>query len=389
MKQESKDILALTNLGAAQAALQSVAASSDAAIAQTVSSGTANLKFRPCGYGLEVDREGNVRHIGKTKLRKPQCKQTRRCRITAYFEGKMYYPPLSMLVAKAWLPDYYEGCKAIWLDGDVGNNRSDNLKVVSEKEFKHWNAVRKHQRESDQLGYWLPTGVDDIECTQDGRFRREGIVKIPQYKVTNGAKQSARVFYSFGGQRHYYTASHLIARAWHKTRWYEGCCVTYKDGDKHNIHADNLEIVDEDVYNRWISARSHASYKQITIQGEIEKIENIIEECQLSLNFLRTGDFAEYNSWVGKTLVPRLTLYCRSKGMSLSLTRHIVPEAVTWLYELLDCNRGVFGATMICKKAIESYLSNGEMVRKRLPKKIEREYNKIDYSCLVEKFRKR
>ena len=92
------------------------------------------------------------------------------------------------------------------------------------------------------------TGWHDVECTCDGKFRR------------NGRNLSTRVYYGCspaiiikvkGCKPKQKSANILVAMAWHP-EYKEGYCIIPKDGNQNNIHIDNLHVAD---------AYEFASYK--------------------------------------------------------------------------------------------------------------------------------
>lgn len=89
------------------------------------------------------------------------------------------------------------------------------------------------------MTYRQVKSVPGLEVTADAEFLYKGKPKKVIYCHTvNGRKATARIMIMWGGKSHYWQAAKLVAEAW-KRGYEEGNRITYKDGNCHNIKADN------------------------------------------------------------------------------------------------------------------------------------------------------
>lgn len=87
---------------------------------------------------------------------------------------------------------------------------------------------------------WRNTGWYDVECTRDGRFRRNGRgLKPRNYDFFSPA---VRVRLS-DGKRLQKAGNRLVAKSWHPN-YTEDCYIIPIDGNQNNIHVDNLHMAD-------------------------------------------------------------------------------------------------------------------------------------------------
>lgn len=369
----------------------------DAVSEQVETPASGGSAFRPCGYNLEVTREGVVRHIGSERIRKAQVSchakivhKQGHVRIGASFEGKMYYPSLAQLVARAWLPDWYEGCGIIWKDDDSLNNHADNLRVCTPSEARSAKAIKalrlKCEKECKDYGIFRPCGIHDIECTQDGIFRRNGVIYRPS-KTTANHRKVMKLCITIDRRRLYLNSAELVARAW-MIDYDPDKYIIRKDGDLYNIHIDNLAQVTRKEFNSW--ANSTTNLNRIpTIDEEIRRLKQIQEECQMNINFLQTGSFEEYNRYVETFLYRELMNYAIvSCDQSKSNAADVVHDAIIDLYELIDTNRMVWSPLMFCRSRVKLY-GRGKQVKRghRLPTKINNEIVKLNLDSLCQKFK--
>lgn len=353
--------------------------------------------FRPCGYNLEVTKDGKVRHIGSSKLRKPQIvcnaktfEKHGKARVGAYYEGKMYYPNVAQLVARAWLPEWYEGCGIIWKDGDTLNNHADNLRVCTKSEQRRAITTKayrmKCERQNKDYGVFKPCGVWDIECTKDGIFRRKGVIYHPT-RTTANHRKTIKLCITIDGRRMYFQAADLVCRAW-KPDYSEDMYVARKDKDIYNIHADNLALVPLKQFNSW--AYSTTNDERIpTVEETKERLMEIQKECQMNIDYLENGSYDAYNKYVEETLYNDMMNYCIvSCDQSKSKAAVIVQRAITDLYELIDTNRMVYSPRMFCTRRVKLY-SEGRhpKMMHALPNKVNNEIVKLNLDALCSRYK--
>ena len=343
-------------------------------------------KFRSCGYGLFVTKKGVVANkLGKIMH---QQKTKSAWRISILYENKWYYPTVASLVARAWCPDWYEGCGVIRKDGDMYNHNVDNLQVCTPQEFRRFKSRLTHIRKAkDRGGDFRDCGIDKIECTTDGVFRREGIYYKPHYKVVNGKKTTCSIAIRVeSGVTKYYNCADLVCRAWRKNKYEEGCRIIYKDGDIHNVRLDNLEIVRYDQYVEWLNRR-HSKAETPTVEEELARMDEITQCCQMSKRFIATGDYREWNKYVQDVLYPYIVLSCEQKELGVARTRYIMSELVGTVYELIGRRRGMYDPKAFVEKHIREFSRYGKMYIPVLPNKAVEEAKKLDLSGLEEKYK--
>lgn len=95
-----------------------------------------------------------------------------------------------------------------------------------------------------------------IMVSPDGRFFRNGKEKKVVY-ATNilGKKATARLVIMIDSKVHYWQAAKLVAKAY-LADYKDGCSIVYKDGDIHNIKADNLQVVSAKRYYEYMSFKT-------------------------------------------------------------------------------------------------------------------------------------
>lgn len=84
------------------------------------------------------------------------------------------------------------------------------------------------------------TGWYNVECTRDGKFRRNGRLLTPRSYYVSSPSVVVKVKGEKPKQK---VANLLVAKAWHPA-YVEGCFIIPKDGNSYNIHVDNLHVAD-------------------------------------------------------------------------------------------------------------------------------------------------
>lgn len=229
---------------------------------------------------------------------------------------------------------------------------------------------------------------NELTVSPDGRFFRNGKEKKVIYGTTIlGTKATAKVTYMKEGKVHYYQASKLVAKAF-KSDYYEGCGITYKDGDIHNIKADNLQIVSPKRYYEY--TRRNSGYSAATIEQKKEKLRRIIQESTLTLNYLETKDFSEINAYVENHLLPILKDYCmRTLFIGRSTTEHIVCEGLYCLYDCIWSGNAISNYERWMKKILHNWKKTGKfgyMAEGFTRQEWEAEAKSIDLSILSTKY---
>lgn len=341
--------------------------------------------FRSCGYGLFVSKDGVV--VDKSGSEKHQQRHKSAYRVNVTVDKKIYFPTVASLVARAWCPDWFEGCGVIRKDGDMYNHKLENLQVCSMQEFRRFKSrLALIKKAKDRGGDFRSCDLDDIECTVDGVFRRQGVYYKPHYKVVNGLPATTTVCITVEGVRKYYLCADLICRAWRKNKYEEGCYILYKDGNKQNIHLDNLDIVRYDQYVGWLN-RKHSKSQTPTVNDERNRMDYIIRCCEMSKRFFDTEDFTEWNTFVERELYPYIVLSCGQKDLGVARTRYAVSELIAYFYSVLERKRGIFNPEALVEKYIRLFSNTGELRLPILPNKAIEKAKELDLSGLAEKYK--
>lgn len=101
------------------------------------------------------------------------------------------------------------------------------------------------------------SAVPGLEVTIDGRFKLNGRPRKAIFckKRYGNGLATVRFMWNKGGITHYIQASKCVAMAW-KAKYKDGDYIIYRDGNCHNIHADNLQVVGKDRYWKYMQRNS-------------------------------------------------------------------------------------------------------------------------------------
>lgn len=270
----------------------------------------------------------------------------------------------NLLVAKAWHPDYYEGCFIIPKDGDKLNIHIDNLSVAEPDEFFKYRGERMieknkpKQQEWDAYGEFRKTPVEGLDCTVEGVFRKNHrLLKVHRCTDALGRKCRAKVVCNVNGVRTTLNAAKLVAMTWSPQSWTDGSMIWFKDGDKHNIHSDNLIVVSESKYYREFGNANKRI--QMTFEESYAKVRRRARETAIALGYFDTGDFAELNGYVEKELLPFVLRYALSNGFSMLKAKEVAGEVISLLYEWIVAYRPITDYTLFCMRLIRIYKKTG------------------------------
>lgn len=228
---------------------------------------------------------------------------------------------------------------------------------------------------------------DGLAVSYDGEFMRNGKPKKVIFPFTiTGRKATARIHYSKDNKRHYYQASMLVAMAY-RSNWSEDKCIIYRDGDIHNIHAENLLVVDTKQFNRYKLRNS--GYTAISLKERIKKLEMVIKEASLTIDFLNNRSFNNINIHTTERLIPILKDYClKTLYLGEKTTQRIVPECIARMYEVIDNGMCLYNYERYCKKLLLNYKKKGSFgVTGNIPKSVLNNVEQINFDCLWERYK--
>ena len=205
-----------------------------------------------------------------------------------------------------------------------------------------------------------------LECTPEGEFRRlkDGRyypVRVLRRQHENGRKQSAYLNVMDGGKKFYHAANTLVAYAWCRG-FEEGDYIVHKDGDLHNICADNLRVCGKTEY---YAHNLRNTKNSVTLKDRIRKLQIIHEETEATLDLFQNNRWDKINRHVERYLVNCLMDYgTRTIHLAKSTTAIQVPEIIARLYECLDRGYCVYNYERWCKQMLLIYKKTGSFGNK-------------------------
>lgn len=231
-------------------------------------------------------------------------------------------------------------------------------------------------------------GFLGVECTRDGlHWRRpvKGVMKeIHPFrrKHENGRQQTAYINVMSNKQSFYHACNTLVAKAW-IPRYEEGDYIIHKDGDLHNLNADNLQVCGKAEYTKNTLRKS---VNNVCLEDRIKKLELIKEETEATLDLFKNNRWEKIHRHVERYLVNCLMDYgTRTIHLSKRTCSEQVPEIIVRLYECLDRGYCVYNYERWCKQMLLDYKKSGSFgnkanvpsknIRKIVPK------DKIDQLC--------
>ena len=193
----------------------------------------------------------------------------------------------------------------------------------------------------------------DLYVDSEGNFLYKGKPKAVIRSVSrHGKKLTARLTIMREGKRMYFCAANLVASAFipeYKNHAY----IEYKDGDIHNIRADNLSIVTKKDYYAARLAIADYYHKIGTYQHQVKRIENTIADAQAVLHYFRTGDMSEVNKRVENYLFECLLLYCvKSLHLSEQTAYEYAADVIVRMYEILLSGHAICHLEYHCKELL-------------------------------------
>lgn len=299
------------------------------------------------------------------------------------------------LIARAWHHDYYDGCHIIPKDGNPMNTHIDNLEVVDETEFLKYRGAKIIEAKYPSIKDWSiygvfkKTPVEGVDCTIDGVFRKNNrLLSLYHKSDILGRKSVLQIRVNVSGVRRTFTAARLVAQTWSPTEYSEDCVITYKDGNKHNIHSDNLILVNEKKYFHE-KAVKWGEQRVVNFEKSFKRIEISAKETSIAYNYFKTGDLKELNDYVSNFLFNELYMYAAKQYNSRISVETMVSEAIGILYEYIVAYRPISLYTEFCKRLIRVYIKNGNFgLYERIPNQIVRDnFKQLNLESLCNKYR--
>lgn len=193
----------------------------------------------------------------------------------------------------------------------------------------------------------------DLCVDREGNFLYRGKPKAVIRPVSrHGKKLTARIAIMRERKQMYFSAAQLVASAF--IPGYDNhVYIEYKDGDIHNICADNLSIVTKKDYYVARMAVANYYHKRGTYQYQVERIENTIFDAQAVLHYFKTGDMSEVNKRVETYLFECLMLYCvKSLHLSEQTAYEYAADVIVRMYDVLLSGHAVSNLEYYCKELL-------------------------------------
>lgn len=334
--------------------------------------------------GVFVSRQGECYHNGKKiNVQRRQTygkKGGKTTFIVIKNHGKSKCFSFAKLIASAFIEGYdWQNDRIVYKDGDSFNCDIENLLIVKPADFSKYSRIgqmneakrinREQMRaEMDAHGFvWRKCSEPFLECTSEGLFRYKGFPVNSYTRVMkrNHGKECKHRYLCLnidgcrGGRNKRLTASKMIASAWKVGYDPETDFIAYKDGNPANIRLDNLVIVNEKDYNKYVTRNSHS--KGIT---QVEKYDERLQtalavqhDSAMAVRFLQTGDYTEINAHVEKVVIPKLREYLiYRKRQSESLATYLLTSIIEILYCKLDSGFPICNYLRFCTKTADRWI---------------------------------
>lgn len=228
----------------------------------------------------------------------------------------------------------------------------------------------------------------DLYVDSEGNFIYKGKPKaVIRSCSRHGKKLTARLTIMREGKQMYFSAAQLVASAF-IPEYNNSVYIEYKDGDIHNICADNLSIVTKKDYYAARMAVANYYHKRGTYHYQVERIENVIFDAQAVLHYFKTGDMSEVNKRVENYLFECLMLFCvKSLHLSEQTAYEYTADVIVRMYDVLLSGHAVSHLEYYCKELLlhrKRYKVYG--VKGSIKKEIKLMIKDLDLTAIQEKY---
>ena len=238
------------------------------------------------------------------------------------------------------------------------------------------------------MTYRQVKSVPGLEVTADAEFRYKGKPQKAIYCTTvTGRRATVRIMIMWGGKNHYWQAAKLVAEAW-KYGYEDGDRITYKDGDCHNIKADNLLLTDEKGYDEYM--RRNSVMRADSLEERKRKLQLVIDEAGMTLHYLKTLDIEPINRHVKEYLYQCLmTFAMKTLQFGEKKSMEAVPEVLGTMYEKIMNGMCLYNYERYCKKMLHTLKKTGRYGEywHKLCKPIKIEVEQLNLDCLWERYK--
>lgn len=240
-------------------------------------------------------------------------------------------------------------------------------------------------------GYRDVPNYAGLQCSKDGKFKFNGKVKKVIFASKNygNGKATARIILHKyqGKQTVYLQAAKAVAMTW-KRNYEESDYIIFRDGDIHNISADNLELCERSDYYEYL--RRNSRYVADNIEQRKRKLQLVIDEASMTKHYFETLDIEPINKHVNEYLYICLVQYCKETlHLGERIALEVVPDCLARMYECIMNGMCLYNYERYCKKLLLNYKKNGKFgMTGEIPKPIEINIQQLNLDCLWERFKK-
>ena len=210
----------------------------------------------------------------------------------------------------------------------------------------------------EKYGTFRKTHIEGLDCTIDGFFRKNGrLLTVCKDFDILGRKRVCTIQIKEGDKRKRLNAAKIVAQTWSPNTWFDDCVIVFKDGDKHNIHSENLILVDNKKYYHQIGLNVGLATR-VDFDKAFKKIELRYIEHRIAYNYFKTGDLEDFNNHIKNYLLKELFDYCCKFWNSRIKAQEISCEVISILYDWVLAYRPISNYTEFCKRMIRAYFKN-------------------------------